>query len=145
MFSKTCEYGIRAAIYILAQSHQGKKLGVKEIAAEIDAPEFFTAKILQSLAKKNIISSSKGPNGGFYIDEHQEELKMIDLVIAIDGDKIFKGCGLGLKNCSETQPCPIHNEFKAIRDLLKKTLSEKSLKDLAMEIVNGHATLSRLA
>ncbi len=145
MFSKTCEYGIRAVIYILTQSNEGKKLGVKEIATEIDAPEFFTAKILQSLAKKNIISSSKGPTGGFYIDKNQEELKMIDLVIAIDGDKIFKGCVLGLKNCSESHPCPIHNEFKVVRDLLGKTLTEKSLKELALEVVNGHAILTRLA
>jgi Rrf2 family transcriptional regulator, iron-sulfur cluster assembly transcription factor len=62
MFSKACEYGIRAVIYIWAQTKEGKKLGVKDICKEIDAPEYFTAKILQSLARQSIISSSKGPN-----------------------------------------------------------------------------------
>ncbi len=145
MFSKTCEYGIRAVVYIMTQSRQGKKMGVKEIAAEIDAPEFFTAKILQALAKKNVISSGKGPNGGFYIDKDQEDLKLIDLIIAIDGDRIFTGCALGLKYCSSSNPCPIHNEFKVVRDLLEKTLSEKSIKELAQEVVSGNATLARFA
>jgi len=145
MFSKACEYGIRAVIFICSQSKHGKKLGVKDICKEIDAPEFFTAKVLQSLARKNIISSSKGPTGGFYISEDQEKLKAIDLVIAIDGDKIFKGCALGLKQCSESNPCPIHNEFKDIRESLTQMLANKTIQELAAEVENGQATLARFA
>lgn len=144
MFSKACEYGIRAVIYIWSQNRRGAKIGIKDICKEIDAPEFFTAKILQSLAKRSIISSAKGPNGGFFIDKEQENLTLIDLVIAIDGDKIFKGCGLGLKQCSESNPCPIHHEFKGIRDRLNKMLREKKIADLAEEINNGNAILSSL-
>ncbi len=143
MFSKACEYGIRAVIYIWSQSKQNKKLGVKDICKEIDGPEYFTAKVLQSLARQNIISSSKGPNGGFYIDKDQEQLRLIDLVIAIDGDGIFKGCGLGLKQCNEDNPCPIHHDFKVVRDQLTQMLTEKSLKEVAAEVQEGHAILSR--
>ncbi|MFB9211247.1 RrF2 family transcriptional regulator [Echinicola jeungdonensis] len=143
MFSKACEYGIRAVIYIWSQSKQNKKLGVKDICKEIDAPEYFTAKVLQSLARQNVISSSKGPNGGFFIDKDQEQLRMIDLVIAIDGDGIFNGCGLGLKQCSEENPCPIHHDFKIVRDQLTRMLTEKSLKEVAAEVEEGHAILSR--
>ncbi|HLW19617.1 MAG TPA: Rrf2 family transcriptional regulator [Cyclobacteriaceae bacterium] len=144
MFSKACEYGIRAVIYIWSQSNSGKKLGIKDICKEIDAPEFFTAKILQSLAKQGIISSAKGPNGGFYVEGEQEHLTLIDLVIAIDGDQLFKGCGLGLKQCSEETPCPIHNDFKVIRDRLEQMLRNKKIVDLASEINSGAAILSRL-
>jgi len=145
MFSKACEYGIRAVIYICSQSKHGKKLGVKDICKEIDAPEFFTAKVLQSLARKNIISSSKGPTGGFFISEDQEKFKAIDLVIAIDGDKIFRGCALGLKQCSESNPCPIHNEFKDIRESLTQMLTNKTIQELAAEVEKGEATLARFA
>ena len=69
MFSKACEYGIRAVIYIWSQSEEGKKIGIKDISKEIDGPEFFTAKILQSLAKQGVVSSAKGPNGGFFIEK----------------------------------------------------------------------------
>jgi len=144
MFSKACEYGIRAVIYIWSQNTKGVKLGVKDICKEIDAPEFFTAKILQSLAKQNLVSSTKGPNGGFYISEDQENMRLLALVEAIDGDKLFKGCGLGLKQCSESQPCPIHNEYKKIRENLAKLLSEKTIKGLAKEVTSGKAILSTI-
>src|SRR5690554_6297552 len=144
MFSKACEYGIRAVIYIWSQNNKGKKLGIKDISKEIDGPEFFTAKILQSLARQGIISSAKGPNGGFYIEKEQENLTLIDLVIAIDGDQIFTGCGLGLKQCSEESPCPIHHDFKSIRDQLGQMLRNKKIADLATEINSGAAILSRL-
>lgn len=144
MFSKACEYGIRAVIYIYSQNNKGKKLGIKDISKEIDGPEFFTAKILQSLARQGIISSSKGPNGGFFIEKEQENLRLIDLIIAIDGDQLFNGCGLGLKQCSEVSPCPIHHDFKAIRDQLKEMLSGMKIADLASDISSGSATLSRL-
>lgn len=142
MFSKACEYGIRAVIYIWSQNNKGKKLGIKDICKEIDAPEFFTAKILQSLAKQGIISSAKGPNGGFYVEKAQENLTLIDMVIAIDGDQLFTGCGLGLKQCSEVSPCPIHNDFKVIRHQLEHMLKNKKIADLALEINSGAATLS---
>ena len=141
MFSKACEYGIRAVIYLWSQNTKGVKLGVKDICKEIDAPEFFTAKILQSLAKQDLVSSTKGPNGGFYISEEQENMRLFDLVTAIDGDKLFKGCGLGLKQCSESHPCPIHDEYKKIRENLAKLLSDKTIKKLAEEVSSGKATL----
>ncbi len=141
MFSKACEYGIRAVIYIWSQSKKGNKLGVKDICKEIDAPEYFTAKILQSLAKQDIVSSTKGPNGGFYISKEQENIHLMDLVVAIDGDKLFNGCGLGLKQCSETNPCPIHHGYKEIREGLARLLKTKTLRDLADEVSSGKATL----
>ncbi|MFO7823445.1 MAG: Rrf2 family transcriptional regulator [Cyclobacterium sp.] len=141
MFSKACEYGIRAVIYIWSQSKKGNKLGVKDICKEIDAPEYFTAKILQSLARQNIVSSTKGPNGGFYIDNEQENMRLMDLVVAIDGEKLFIGCGLGLKQCSVANPCPIHHEYKAIREGLASLLKAKTLRDLADEVSSGKATL----
>jgi Rrf2 family iron-sulfur cluster assembly transcriptional regulator len=144
MFSKACEYGIRAVIYIWSQNDKGKKLGIKDICKEIDAPEFFTAKILQSLAKQGIISSAKGPNGGFYVEQAQENLTLMDLVIAIDGDQLFTGCGLGLRQCSEVTPCPIHTDFKVIREGLSQMLKNKKLVDLASEINSGAAILSQL-
>lgn len=141
MFSKACEYGIRAVIYIWSQSKKGNKLGVKDICKEIDAPEYFTAKILQALARQNIVSSTKGPNGGFYINKEQENIRLMDLVVAIDGDKLFIGCGLGLKQCSAANPCPIHHEYKEIREGLARLLKTKTLRELAEEVSSGKATL----
>lgn len=122
MFSKTCQYAIRAVIFISKNSSEGVRVGIKEIASGIDSPEHFIAKILQQLSKKGLVSSAKGPNGGFFIDKGSD-CTIADIVKVFDGDAIFLGCGLGLNYCSETKPCPIHNEFKAVRDELSRVLS----------------------
>jgi Rrf2 family protein len=126
-FSKTCEYAIRAVIFIAQKSEGGKKVGIKEVAAGIDSPEHFIAKILQDLSKRALIQSSKGPNGGFYIDDASRRHTLADIVSAVDGDKVFKGCGLGLKICSETKPCPLHNEFKEIRKKMHVALQSATI------------------
>ena len=127
VFSKTCEYAIRAVIFIAQKSAKGAKIGIKEIAEGIDSPVHFIAKILQDLSKRGLVQSSKGPNGGFYIDEAGQKKTLIDIVRAVDGDNIFTGCGLGLKNCSEIKPCPLHNEFKLIRSKIQMTLSSATI------------------
>lgn len=144
MFSKACEYGIRAVIYIWFQSKDGRKIGIRDICKEIDAPEFFTAKVLQTLSRLHMISSTKGPNGGFFIDEDQENIRLIDIVTAIDGDQLFTGCGLGLKVCSETNPCPIHDSFKSIRDQIREMLSQTTIRTLADDLESGKVFLKRM-
>lgn len=126
-FSKTCEYAIRAVIFIAQKSEGGKKVGIREVAAGIDSPEHFIAKILQDLSKRQLIQSSKGPNGGFYIGDASRRHTLADIVSAVDGDKVFTGCGLGLKICSETKPCPLHNQFKEIRKKMQVALQSATI------------------
>lgn len=138
MFSKTCEYAIRALIFVAQKSKDGDKVGIKDIAAGIDSPEYFIAKILQELSRKGFVQSVKGPNGGFFMDEHNLKQSVADIVREIDGDKLFSNCGLGLKECSETHPCPIHNDFKHIRkeikDMLENSKMEMFVKDLDLKL-----------
>lgn len=137
VFSKTCEYAIRAVIYIAQKSDDGTKVGIKEISAGIDSPVHFIAKILQDLSKREIVQSAKGPNGGFYIDKDSRKKSLADIVTAIDGDRIFTGCGLGLKNCSESKPCPLHAEFKTIREKIKVTLHAATIGDFNASLNAG--------
>lgn len=144
IFSKACEYGIRATLYIARQSLDGERVSLKSISAEIDSPVAFTAKILQLLAKNEIINSLKGPTGGFYIPPKKiDSVKLREIVNAIDGDSIFQGCGLGLKECNEKYPCPVHDKFKVIRNNLQKMMDETSLYDLAIGLQIGHTFLKR--
>src|SRR5687768_10513746 len=102
MFSKACEYAIRAVIYIAVQCNDDKRVSLKTIAKTINSPEAFTTKILQQLSRNDIITSIKGPSGGFYIEKQASpDIKLSQIVSAIDGDSIYRGCGLGLKTCSE--------------------------------------------
>lgn len=142
MFSKACEYGIRAVIIIESYSKNNKKIGLKEICAGINAPEPFTAKILQNLRKLDIINSTKGPNGGFFI-ERDKDIKLLEIVLAIDGNKIITECGLGIKECSELKPCPIHADFKPIRESLKQVLEKTSVRQVTEDMDKGLSFLKK--
>ena len=120
MFSKSCEYGLRAVMFIAKQSDQGEKVGLAIISQEINSPEAFTAKILRQLTKSEILKSIKGPYGGVIIEnEKLKNVRLSDVVNVFDGDSIYKGCGLGLKECNADLPCPIHHKFVEIRNNLK--------------------------
>ncbi len=142
MFSKACEYGIRAVLYIAEQSEKGNRVPIKEISREIDSPEAFTAKILQQLARNQIVDSVKGPTGGFSIDSGRiKNLLLRDIVNAIDGDAIYIGCGLGLPECSEEKPCPVHHKFAKIREDIREMLDNTYVVDLADELKAGRTFL----
>ncbi|MBP7398697.1 MAG: Rrf2 family transcriptional regulator [Chitinophagales bacterium] len=144
MFSKACEYGIKATIYVAKKSLEDKKVSLKVVAKAINSPEAYTSKILQQLTRNNIINSEKGPKGGFYMDSKALDKVMLStIVFAIDGDVIYRGCGLGLKRCNENMPCPVHYQFKKIREELKQMLETTSVKSLSMDVKNGLAFLRR--
>jgi Rrf2 family protein len=143
MLSKTCEYAIRAMIYIAQKSKDGEKVGIKAIARGINSPEHFMAKILQELSRKELLQSAKGPNGGFYLDERRLKHSLADIVKVIDGNKLFEGCGLGLENCSEKKPCPLHDEFKAIRERIKIMLETARVGEFNEKLDLGLSFLKR--
>lgn len=138
MFSKACEYGIRATIYIGQQSQIGVRVSLVDIANQVDSPMAFTAKILQKLVHNNIVDSLKGPNGGFEIAEkHMKTVKLIHIVQAIDGENLYTRCGLGLKECSELKPCPIHDQYKVVKEKLIHLLRHTSIYDLTNDLSTG--------
>ncbi|MDH4092741.1 MAG: Rrf2 family transcriptional regulator [Cyclobacteriaceae bacterium] len=141
MFSRACEYAIRATLYISIKSVDGSRLGIKEIAREIDSPEPFTAKILQALSREKIISSIKGPNGGFYLDPKAKPIPLNTIVKAMDGEDVLHTCSLGLKECSDKFPCPIHNEIKEYKERLRKIMKDRTVQDLARELSDGKTFL----
>ncbi|MBL7764982.1 MAG: Rrf2 family transcriptional regulator [Chitinophagaceae bacterium] len=141
MFSKSCEYAIKASIYLAQQREIGKYIGVKEIAKGIQAPEFFVAKILQELSRKKIILSVKGPNGGFSMTDAQMNKPIIDIVQLIDGDGLLNNCVLGLDQCSNIHPCPMHNEYLKIKQSLKNMLEKNTILDFNIMVSNKKAIL----
>ncbi|WP_431135194.1 RrF2 family transcriptional regulator [Psychroserpens mesophilus] len=142
MFSKACEYGIRASIFIAKNSREGRRVSPKEISKEIDSPQAFTAKILQDLVRHKIIKSVQGAYGGFEIDKEViATIKLSQIVEAIDGNDIYLGCGLGLRECNEDHPCPMHDKFKSIRNGLRHMLETTNLEELSTGIKNGDAFL----
>ncbi|HWR33722.1 MAG TPA: Rrf2 family transcriptional regulator [Chitinophagaceae bacterium] len=138
MFSKTTEYALRATIYIARRSDKKNKPGLAEIAKAIDSPRSFTAKILQKLTRNNrVVSSVRGPNGGFFLTDKAKKLPVYAVLEAMGEDDVLTKCVLGLKQCSENKPCPMHAQYKTIKHQLIRLFETKTIRDLAAEITNG--------
>ncbi|HSN60520.1 MAG TPA: Rrf2 family transcriptional regulator [Ferruginibacter sp.] len=138
MFSKATEYALRATIFIAQKSSKENKISIDEISKAIDSPQSFTAKILQALTKENkVISSARGPNGGFFLTEKAKKLPVRSILQARGEDDVLDKCVLGLKLCSETQPCPMHAQYKPIKKQLKELFVNKTIEQLASEIKDG--------
>lgn len=131
MFNKETEYALRGLVYIQLKNFEGHRPGITEIAKEIEAPVFYTAKILQRLVRQGYISSLKGKGGGFYFDTIKPELSLRELINAIEGSKTFDGCGFGLKYCDGNNPCPLHNQYAPIRDAINTLVSTETIQSLA--------------
>lgn len=130
MFSKACEYGIRALTVIATAGKENRKIGIKEVCKLSQTPESFTAKILQNLVKRGVLNSQKGPAGGFYISQNLADITLYDIVEAIDGKSIFSRCGLGLPACNADKPCPMHYQFEVVRKELNAMCHNNTLQDL---------------
>ncbi len=141
MLSHTCKTAIKAVIYLASKFELGEKAGMKEIAEFIDASEHTVGKILQTLVKENIINSAKGPAGGFYITPKQKNQPIINVINAIEGKEVFNECGLGLSKCSASHPCPMHDDYKKIRDQFKLMCRQKRISDVCETVNDGLAYL----
>ncbi len=131
MFNKETEYAMRGLVYIQMQNMFGNRPGTDEIAREIEAPRFFTAKILQRLVRQGFIQSLKGKGGGFFFDKDKPELTIKELIQATGGNKIITGCGFGLKSCNPDNPCPLHDQYAPIRQAIDRLVSTETIQSLA--------------
>ena len=125
-FSKKCEYGIQAVLYMAAQNN-GIIIPSDEISKKLKIPKEFISKILQSLTESGIIESKKGKAGGFKLAKHPSKIKLIDIVDAIDGLESFNSCVLGFPNCSPEKPCPVHNQWGELRTKAYDMLSSETI------------------
>jgi len=142
MLSKSTEYAIRALIYISASNQQGKKPGYKAIASEIGGPDQFVAKILQAMVHRGILQAGRGRGGGFSFLPEAREITLHDLIMMLDGEKKWYGCGIGLERCSAENPCPFHQNYAPVREQILDMLRSTSILGLSESVMEGRTKLS---
>lgn len=140
MLSSSSKYAVNAVLYLAVHSSERNKIRAKEIAKAIRLPSPFLSKLLQSLSRENIISSSKGPTGGFYLTEQALNTPLIEVVHIIDGTNRLEDCVLGLKKCSSDQPCPVHFSVQPLKQKFRKEL-EENISVFAEKVKNGETYL----
>lgn len=141
MLSYSCKTAIKAVIYLATKFSSGEKAGIKEVSEYIDGNEHTVGKLLQNLVRQNVIKSVKGPSGGFYITEEQLNQPIINVINAVDGEQIFRECGLGLSRCSSLHPCPIHHEYQKSREMMEALFKKKTIIELCAPVNSGSAYL----
>lgn len=137
MLSNSAKYALKAVLFLAVHSNENKKVMIKDIAKPINVPQPYIAKLLQELSKQEIISSTRGINGGFYLTESNMKQPVINVIYAIDGKYKMHSCLLSLENCNENFPCPLHHIANPMRNQLVESLNIKTIKELATEITSG--------
>ncbi len=146
MLSNACQYAIRAVLYLAIHSSIDDKIGAKAIAEELDTPQPFLAKLLQQLSRSNLISSVKGPKGGFYLTQKDTNNSIWDVILCIDDNQKFDQCFLGLVKCNDKAPCPVHFTVAPFKKKILLDFKEKTIAKFAKEIQeNGSLTLKNLS
>lgn len=133
LISKTCNYGIRASLYVASKTDL-QFVPIRQISEELNISFHFLTKILQVLTQKNIMNSYRGPNGGISLAKPADEIFIFDIIAAIDGLKLFSECILGLPECNNAKPCPLHEKWAVVREELKNTFLNSNLSDLTKRI-----------
>ena len=131
MLSNSSKYAVRAVLYLAKKATKEKKIGSKQIALELDMPAPFLAKTLQKLAKNKIISSIKGPNGGFYLNNQNKKKTVYNIINCIDNVEKFNQCYLGTLECNEEKPCIVHHLYDPFKKELIKKLKSKTILEMA--------------
>jgi Rrf2 family protein len=140
IFSKKCEYGMQAVLYLAAQD-VGTIIPAEQISRVLKIPKEFISKILQSLRVSGIISSTKGKSGGFCLAKPSSEIKLIDVVEAIDGLETFNSCVLGFPECTPATPCPVHDAWGVLRTQALEMLTSETLDKLKEKTLKKILTL----
>lgn len=137
MFSRTFEYAIQSILYIVINSRNNTPIRLNVIAESQNIPIHFLSKIMQKMVRGGLLKSTKGPNGGFILNIEPDKVFLYDILVEFDGEEFFDRCGIGLRMCQDTNPCPIHHEYSEVKNRVKNLLSKKSLADVSIEVEEG--------
>jgi len=132
IYSQSSKYAIRAFVNLASQP-EGRFAMVKNIADEEQIPAHFLAKILQQIARKGLLKSSKGPTGGFCLKVAPNKLKLIDIVDAVDGLNNFNACAGGLPECTSAKACSLCDRWKPVQSRIMVFLGKTTIADLVRD------------
>lgn len=141
MFSNSSKYALKAVLYLAINSSESNKIMAKNISKPINVPQAYLAKLLQELSRHNIVSSTRGPNGGFYLTDENRKVALFEIVNVIDGDNRLNSCLLSLNNCDTEKPCPLHELASPFRVDLLENLAKNTIEDMAIDVQKGRSFL----
>ena len=129
MLSKTSEYALRAVLY-LARHSQDVPVPAGDVAAGLDVPANYLSKILHTLSRAGVVSSERGPGGGYRLARPADRTSLADVVGAFHQISPREHCLLGNTRCHDEQPCPAHERWKEVFDPVTDFFRETMVAEL---------------
>lgn len=129
MLSSTADYALRA-ILVLARHADARALRADEIADATGAPRNYMAKTLNALAKAKVVTSTRGPHGGFCLARNAEDLTIADVIDLFDERRPQRYCLLGNRPCDLQHPCKAHHRWTDIATARRAPLAATTVADL---------------
>lgn len=136
IISKTSQYAIQVLIYIATQPKDTPVQG-HTAAKYLGAPAPYLAKIMQALCKGGVLTSSRGRWGGFSLNDAPENISLMRILQVTEGTDFTKKCVLGLKECSDETACPMHQQWKPIKEEVIGMLKQQTLAILSKAVLEG--------
>jgi Rrf2 family protein len=127
--TRACDYAMRALLY-MANKPEGTVFMRSDLSRLSDVPDSFLGKILQNLAKSDILVSERGKRGGFRLEKAPDEISMYDVMLAVEGEIQITDCLSDSEYCTKVEYCKAHKKWLFIQDLFIEQLKEAKLKDL---------------
>jgi Rrf2 family protein len=137
MLSNSTKYAVKAVLYLALYSNENQKILAKDIGKSISVPQAYLSKLLQELSRHNIVSSTKGPKGGFFLTNENRNNPLIKIVDVIEGHQKIQSCLLSLESCNQKRPCPLHDLVAPSKKKLLKSLQRKTIAQISSDIEKG--------
>lgn len=126
MFSQTAEYALRAMVYLAGVGERA--VNCESIAAATKVPPGYLSKVLRDLVLAELITSQRGPNGGFTLAREAESIAILQIINAVDPIKRILECPLG--NPDHTKLCPLHRRMDQAISEIERTLTKTKLSEV---------------
>jgi len=130
IFSKTFGYALRGVLYLALTQEKKPKMQLDEIAQELAVPRHFLGKVMKKLVKEGVLGSTKGPHGGFFINEATMVIPLLKLIELTGEPEEFSSCVLRLRKCNAKSPCPMHFQIESLRKQWQSLLASTTIGDL---------------
>jgi Rrf2 family protein len=127
--SQTAEHALRAVLY-LARQPNGTRVPAEVIARSLDAPRNYLSKTLGVLAKSGVITSARGPTGGFRLEVPAEELTLARVVRPFRETNGSPVCLTGDRECNAESPCSTHAQWSALQAEILAPMERTTIADL---------------
>lgn len=130
-FTKKADYAL-LALSFLATEGVGRIVGPREIARRYEIPAELLAKVMQTLARRQIVASVPGPTGGYKLVRPASEVSVGEVLEAVDGPLAIAQCweDEGVDGCQQARHCHLRGPLAGIQDEVAKLLRRMTLADV---------------